>query len=107
MTDRLHLPSRHRDVLEALFKRHLPDVEVWAYGSRVNGRSHDGSDLDLVLRAPGLSNIPAEQLADFNNAVYDSTIPFLVEVWDWARMPEWFHAEIERGYVVLSQPQPA
>ena len=42
MPDRLHLSARHRRILEALLREHLPDVEVWAYGSRVNGRSHDG-----------------------------------------------------------------
>ena len=53
MTDRLHLQPRHREQIEALLRKHLPGVDVWAYGSRVNGRSHDGSDLDLALRGPG------------------------------------------------------
>ena len=51
MTDRLALPRRYRDQLKALLSKHVPSVEVWAYGSRVNGRSHDGSDLDLALRS--------------------------------------------------------
>ncbi len=63
MTDRLHLQPKHRKALEALLREHLPDVEVWAYGSRVNGRSHDGSDLDLVLRGPGLKEIPVGNMA--------------------------------------------
>ena len=50
MAERLHLLPRHRTPIETLLREHLPGVEVWAYGSRVNGRSHDGSDLDLVLR---------------------------------------------------------
>ena len=29
-----------------LLREHLPDVEVWACGSRITGESHDGSDLD-------------------------------------------------------------
>ncbi len=101
MTERLYLSSKHRAVIEALLREHLPGVEVWAYGSRVNGRSHDGSDLDLVMRGPGLNEIPIGQLGDFEEAVRDSTIPFLVEARDWARLPERFHREIERGYVVL------
>jgi len=52
----------------------LPDVEVWAYGSRVTGRSHDGSDLDLALRGPDLKKIPAEQLDGFKKAFQDSSI---------------------------------
>ena len=101
MTDRLHLLPRHRRLLEALLHKHLPEVEVWAYGSRVNGRSHDGSDLDLVLRGPGLNKIPIDSLVDFEEAVRESTIPFLVEARDWARLPERFHREIGRDYVVL------
>ena len=102
MTDRLHLSSKHRRVLEALLREHLPDVEVWAYGSRVNGRSHDGSDLDLVLRRTDLNEIPSGQLGEFEEAVRESNIPFLVQARDWARLPERFHQEIERDHVVLA-----
>ena len=102
MADRLDLPSRHRRTLEALLRRHLPDVEVWAYGSRVNERCHAGSDLDLAMRRPGLEKIPAEQLADFADAVRESTIPFLVEARDWARLPEQFRREIEERRIVLT-----
>ncbi len=100
-TDGLHLSPRHREKLTALLREHLPGVEVWAYGSRVNGRSHDGSDLDLVLRGPGLQAVPPEQLGDFTDAVRESTLPFLVEARDWTRLPARFHAEVERSYVVL------
>ena len=101
MTDRLRLLPRHRDILLALLRKHLPDTEVWAYGSRVNGRGHDGSDLDLVLRGPGCDEIPLARLTDFEEAVRESTIPFLVEARDWARLPERFRREIEREHVVL------
>ena len=101
MADGLHLQPKHREVLEALLRKHLPDVEVWAYGSRVSGKSHDGSDLDLVLRGPGLKEIPIGQLGDFEEAVQESNIPFLVEARDWARLPTRFHGEIERDHVVL------
>ena len=100
MADRLHLKPKHREMLEALLREHLPGVEVWAYGSRVSGKSHDGSDLDLVLRGPGLSEIPSGQLGDFEEAVRESTIPFLVEARDWARLPERFHREIEQRHLV-------
>ncbi len=103
MADRLHLEPKHRRILQALLRKSLPDVEVWAYGSRVNGRSHEGSDLDLVLRGPGLKAIPNCQLADFKESLRESTIPFLVEARDWALMPKRFHQEIEREHVSLEQ----
>ena len=101
-TDRLLIAPQHRRILEDLLSEHLPGVEVWAYGSRVNGLGHDGSDLDLVLRAPDLQNLPSGQLLDFEDAIRKSTIPFLVEARDWACLPERFHREIEREYVELA-----
>ncbi len=102
MTDGLHLAPRHRELLVSLLREHVPGVEVWAYGSRVNGRSHDGSDLDLVLRGPELKELPIEQLMDLEEALRESRIPFLVEARDWARLPERFQRKIERRYVVLT-----
>ena len=108
MADRLHLSPKHRAEIDALLLKHLPDVDVWVYGSRVTGRSHDGSDLDLVLRAPGLKKIPVDALEDLADSIRESAIPFLVEAHDWARLPSRFHREIERDHVVLlASPKPA
>lgn len=104
MADRLHMKPRHRAVLEALLREHLPNVEVWAYGSRVEGRGHDGSDLDLALRGPGLKEIPVDQMERLREAVRESSLPFLVEAHDWAGLPERFHREIERKFVVVVLP---
>ena len=103
--DRLHLLPRHREMLLALLREHLPGIEVWAYGSRVNGQSHDGSDLDLVLRSPDLQEIPIGRVGDLWEALQESNIPFLVEARDWARLPESFHREIEREYLVLVEKE--
>lgn len=105
MTSDLHLQPRHRRVIEGLARQHLPDVDIWAYGSRVSGQSHDGSDLDLVLRGPELAEVPSLQLAGFWEALQESTLPFLVEARDWARLPERFHGEIQRNYVPLVSAQ--
>ena len=102
MTLRLNLNPRHREQIERLLREHVPSVEVWAYGSRVDGRSHEGSDLDLVLRGGDLRPIPLNALRELEEALRDSAIPFIVEVRDWARLPETFHREIERGYVALT-----
>ncbi|MDE2930940.1 MAG: nucleotidyltransferase domain-containing protein [Chloroflexota bacterium] len=101
MTDRLSLPCRYRRQIEALLRTCLPGVEAWAYGSRVNGRSHPGSDLDLALRLPTLEPIPDAMLRGFKAALEQSNIPILVQVHDWARLPESFHREIERNHVAL------
>ena len=105
MTERLDLPRRYREQIEALLREHVPGVEVWAYGSRVNGRSHEGSDLDLVLRGPDLQRIDSGQLMDLTEALEESNVPIIVQTHDWARLPERFHREIEREYVVLVEKE--
>ena len=102
MTDRLALPPRYRDQLEALLSKHVPGVEVWAYGSRVNGESHDGSDLDLVLRGPALEPLDGG-FYDLLEAIEKSNIPILVQTHDWAMLPESFHREIEQAYVIVQR----
>ncbi len=103
MTDRLDLPLRYRRIVEALLREHVPEAEVWAYGSRVNGESHEGSDLDLVVRGPDLKRIPSGPLAGLIEALEDSNVPILVQTHDWARLPESFHQEIEQNYVVVRE----
>ena len=102
MTDRLALEPRFRKQIDALLRKHAPGIEVWAYGSRVNGGSHEGSDLDLALRGPMLKPIPSRMMADLVDALERSNIPILVQVHDWARLPESFHREIERNYVAIA-----
>ncbi len=106
MTDRLDLPRRYRKQLETLLRQHVPDVEVWAYGSRVSGESHEGSDLDLVLRSPTLEPLGIEYL-DLIEALEESHIPILIQAHDWARLPVSFHHEIEQDYAVIQAMQAA
>ena len=99
MTDRLDLPDGWRHQIEALLAEHVPEAEVWAYGSRVTGKSHAASDLDMVLRGPNLGRTPTSQLSDLRDALDDSNIPILVQFHDWPSLPPSFHPEIERQYV--------
>ena len=102
MTNRLDLPRRYREQLETLLREHLPGVEVWAYGSRVNGRGHEASDLDLVLRGPALAPLDGG-FYDLLEAIEKSNVPILIQAHDWAMLPKSFHREIERDYVVLQE----
>ena len=100
MTDRLDLMPRYRSILEDLLREHVSNAEVWAYGSRVTGESHEGSDLDLVVRGPELKPL-GDGFFQLVEAIEKSNIPILVQAHDWARLPVSFHREIEKNYVVL------
>lgn len=76
-------------------------MEVWAYGSRINGTNHAASDLDLVLRGADCRSLDWEQVMDFTEQLKDSNIPIIVEARDWARLPSSFHQQILKNYEVL------
>lgn len=97
----LDLRQEWLEIVRQLLAVHLPDAEVWAYGSRVQGTSHDGSDLDLVVRNPGNLTKPQADLFLLKDALSESNIPILVDVLDWALIPETFRQEIVRGGTVL------
>lgn len=104
MSKRLDLSEKHRAMVETVLLEHVPGVEVWAYGSRVNGRGHAGSDLDLVLRTIEFGPVSVAKMRAVAEAFRDSNIPFLVDVHDWSTLPQRFHSEIERDHVVLIAP---
>jgi hypothetical protein len=94
----LRLAPRHLATLRALLAQHVPQADVWAYGSRVTGGAHEGNDLDRVLRGAMETAQPVAALVE---ALQASDLPMLVEVHDWAHLPASFRAEIARGFVVL------
>ena len=98
---KLDLQPRHLALLRKLLQQHLPQAEVWAYGSRVNGNGHDASDLDLVVRQPGDLQQETPQLWGLQDAFSESDLPIRVELLDWALVPASFHREIEQAYVVV------
>ena len=52
--EHLDLRPGHLAMVRALLEAYLPEAEVLAFGSRVHGDGHEASDLDLVVRRPGL-----------------------------------------------------
>jgi uncharacterized protein len=101
----LDLPERYRQELLELLQAFVPEAEVWAYGSRISGQSHATSDLDLVLRNPqDLNKSFFFDLIKLEDAIRESSLPILVDVLDWARIPQAFRDEINRAHVVFFTP---
>ncbi|MDR2260489.1 MAG: restriction endonuclease subunit S [Azoarcus sp.] len=103
--ERLQLGAQHLDILRTLLGQHVPQAEVWAYGSRVNGDAHECSDLDLVLLNPQNLAADTEGWMDLKDALQESCLPMLVDVHDWAHLPEDFHRNIEWNYVVVQEAE--
>jgi predicted nucleotidyltransferase len=93
-------PKDHERLI-AIFESASVPIQVWAYGSRVNGRAHNGSDLDLVIRTQDNEKLPLPILNDLLDKIKYSNIPIIVELFDWARLPESFHKNILAQHEVL------
>jgi type I restriction enzyme, S subunit len=89
------------EIVRNILAKHVPQFEVWAFGSRVTGTTKPYSDLDLaVISDKPLSLEVRTGLAeDFS----ESDLPWRVDVVDWAATSETFRKVIERHKVVLQQ----
>lgn len=99
----LEVRQKDAEILMRLLAQHVSGAEVWSYGSRVKGSAHSSSDLDLVLRNPADLSVPQIGLAQLRDALAESDLPILVDVVDWARIPESFRREIEKEHHVMRQ----
>lgn len=97
----LHLAPQHLQLLQKMLQTHVPQAQVWAYGSRVKGGAHEGSDLDVVLRHPSDLTQDVDGWLELKEALQNSPLPMLVEVHLWSRLPGAFHDNIEADYVEL------
>ncbi|VVS92886.1 nucleotidyltransferase family protein [Desulfoluna spongiiphila] len=95
----IDLQAKHlREVVDIL-SRHVPTVDVWAYGSRVKGTTKPWSDLDLVVMGP--TRLESRQLFDLQEAFEESSLPFRVEILDWNAISAEFQAIISSRYEVI------
>lgn len=97
----LDLRPEWLEIILQIIAAHLPETEVVAYGSRVTGTAHEGSDLDLVARNPFNPLFPVSNLGEVRDAFSESNLPILVDIQDWARILDSFKEEVERTGIVI------
>lgn len=93
----LSVKPEYLKYLTDIFDKYCPEAEIFAYGSRINGRSHDGSDLDLTVK-----NLPKDKyLFELKEIISESNVPFLVDINLFETLPESFKSEIEKNNVKI------
>jgi type I restriction enzyme S subunit len=90
----------HWGIVRDILHKHVPQYEVWAFGSRAKWMAKEYSDLDLavITDRPLSLSVSAELADDFS----ESDLPFKVDVVDWATTRESFR-RIIRKTAVLAQ----
>lgn len=98
----IDIRPEHWEIVRAILGRHVPDHEVWAFGSRAKGNAKPYSDLDLAIITD--TPLSLEASASLNEEFSESDLPWKVDVVDWAVTSEAFRKIIERDKVVVWQP---
>ena len=91
----------HWAIVRDILQKHVPQFEVWAFGSRAQWTAKEYSDLDLAIITdkPLSLDISASLSDDFS----ESDLPWKVDVVDWATTSESFRKIIERDRVVVQE----
>lgn len=100
----IDIRSDHWELVTHILKKHIPDRDVWAFGSRAKWTAKPYSDLDLAIKGdqPLTLSVSAALEDDFN----DSVLPWKVDLVDWMTATPSFRKVIDRDKVLIQQRQP-
>lgn len=96
----IDLKSEYLMCLKSILKKQVPGFEVRIFGSRVNGKAKEFSDIDIAI--VGKDVVDWHIMEDLKNAFSESDIPYTVDVVDWNDISEEFRNIIDEKYVVIS-----
>lgn len=88
----LELADKYVDFIKKTIFSVLPDVEIYIYSSRVQGKAREYSDVDIALKG----NIVFNDLLKVKALFEDSTFPYKVDVVDLNTLPKKFLNIIEK-----------
>lgn len=91
----------HLQIVQDILHRHVPQYEVWAFGSRAKWMAKDYSDLDLCIKTD--EPLGFDVLAQLQEDFTESDLPWKVDVVDWASTSALFREVIERDRVVVQE----
>src|SRR6218665_68314 len=95
----LDVRADHLELVQRILQQHVPDAEVWAFGSRAQWLGPEPSDPRLCTRAAVALSF--EQMGLLREAFEESNLPYKVDVVDWTMASAAFREIIERDRVVV------
>ena len=95
----LALSDREKEIVLGALVRHIPNHEVWAFGSRTTGKHKPFSDLDIAV----VGDLPVSLniLAALSEELSESALTCKVDIVDWATTSDAFRKLIAQHYIVL------
>jgi predicted nucleotidyltransferase len=96
------IKPEHLEVIQQILNQHLPaQAIVYAFGSRAKMTAKKFSDLDLAIDMAG-QPIPLKVMAMLMNDFEHSSLPYKVDIVDWADIDESFREIINQDKVKLA-----
>ena len=97
----IDIEEKHLIEIRRILQQQVPDCEVRAFGSRIDGTAKKFSDLDLALVGPEKLNRRIKSL--LKEAFAASNIPMTVDILDYNAVSKEFQAVIDRRYEIIQQ----
>jgi predicted nucleotidyltransferase len=95
----IHISDQELALINTVLKEHIPQYEVWAFGSRTTGKAKKFSDLDLVILSH--EAIDLKILFALMNDFAESNLPFKVDIVDWSTIDQIFREIIRKNHVII------
>jgi uncharacterized protein len=95
----IDLDSADLETVRRILRRHVPEYEVRAFGSRVAGKARRLSDLDLAIMTD--RPLSWERSAELREAFTESDLPMKVDVLDWSLTGDTFRRIVESRFEVI------
>lgn len=89
------------EIVHNILQKHIPEYEVWAFGSRAKWKAKSYSDLDLAIitNQPLPLSVQAALADDFT----ESDLPWKVDIIDWSTTSASFRKIIESDKIVIQE----
>jgi len=97
----INIEEKYLAEIRRFLAEYVPDCEVRAFGSRIEGKAKKFSDLDLAL--VGSEKLNWRRIESLKDAFSSSDIPIIVDVIDWHAISDDFRAIIEKNYEIIQE----
>ena len=97
----IDLEEEYLAEVRRILSEYVSDCEVRVFGSRIEGKAREFSDLDLVL--VGREELDWRRIERLKDAFASSDLPMMVDVVDWHAISDEFRAIIENSYEIIQE----
>lgn len=98
----IDISCKHWEIIRDILRQHVPEYEVWAFGSRAKGAAKPYSDLDLAIITNQALSLAISTAIE--NEFTESDLPWKVDIVDWATTSASFRKIIEQQKVIVQSP---